>query len=333
MTDPVRQLPPASRALLKAASAPRWISPMLATLTQTRFSNPDWIFERKFDGQRVLAFVSGRRVQLMSRNRKDLNQTYPELAEALRKQLPQSFAVDGEVVAFSGSQTSFMKLQERMQIRSQEASQSKVRVFFYLFDLLYLDRYDTSALPLLERKELLRGALSFDAPIRFTAHRQKHGERYFAEACARGWEGLLAKRADSPYVSGRSPNWLKFKCSQGQELVIGGFTEPRGSAKGFGALLVGYYQDGRLRYAGKVGTGFSVSTRLKLRERMNRMRRRERPFLDEVGERHATWIAPRLMGEFAFSEWTRDGKLRHPSFRGLRYDKRPREIVRERASV
>src|SRR5215831_5801649 len=187
---------------------------MLASLTPTRFSNPDWIFERKFDGQRVLAFVSGRRVQLMSRNRKDLNQTYPELVEALGRQLPPSFVVDGEVVAFSGSQTSFAKLQERMQIRShREASESKVRVFFYLFDLLYLDRYETSALPLLERKELLRGALRFDGPIRFTAHRQKHGERYFAEACARGWEGLLAKRADSRYVSGRSPHWLKFKCS------------------------------------------------------------------------------------------------------------------------
>ena len=330
MTDVFAVLAPASRVRLRAAKAPRWSSPMLATLTHRRFSDSNWLFERKFDGQRVLAFASKGSVSLMSRNRKSVKDTYPELADALSRQRCRNFIVDGEVVAFAGSRTSFERLQQRMQIRSIRAARAaKVRVHFYLFDLLHLNGYDTTALPLLERKVLLKRAMQFDGRVRYTTHRSKEGEAYFRRACANGWEGIIAKRSASTYQHRRSSDWLKFKCAQGQELVIGGFTEPRGTAQGFGALFVGYYDDGQLRYAGKVGTGFTVELRLELRQRMNKLVQQQCPFVDEPAERKATWISPRLVGEFAFSEWTRDGKLRHPSFRGLRNDKAPRRITRE----
>jgi bifunctional non-homologous end joining protein LigD len=330
MSDAFAVLAPARRARLRASKQPRWSAPMLATLTHLRFSDSKWIFERKFDGQRVLAFASDGAVHLMSRNRRNLEDTYPELADALSRQRCRNFIVDGEVVALVGSRTSFERLQQRMQIRSiREARGAKVRVHFYLFDLLHLNGYDTTALPLLERKMLLKRALQFGGRVRYTSHRAKEGEAYFRHACANGWEGIIAKRSASTYQHRRSSDWLKFKCAQGQELVIGGFTEPRGSAQGFGALLVGYYDSGQLRYAGKVGTGFTVELRVGLRQRMNKLVQKQCPFLDEPAQGTATWISPRLVGEFAFSEWTRDGKLRHPSFRGLRNDKPPRTITRE----
>jgi ATP-dependent DNA ligase len=153
----------------------------------------------------------------------------------------------------------------------------------------------------------------------------------FSEACRKGWEGVIAKRADSPYRQTRSRDWLKFKCSAEQELVIGGFTAPKGSRTDLGALLVGYYEDGRLRYAGKVGTGFTRATLADLAARLEPLRRETSPFADEVRERTATWVEPRLVGEVGFSEWTRDGRLRHPKFLGLREDKPAEEVVRERA--
>jgi len=303
---------------------------MLATLTHLHFSDSNWIFERKFDGQRVLAFGSNGSVRLMSRNQKNVEDTYPELADAMSRQRCQNFIVDGEVVAFAGSRTSFERLQQRMQIRSiLDARAAGIRVHYYLFDILHLNGYDTTALPLIERKKLLKRALRFEGLIRYTTHRWKEGEAYLRHACAHRWEGIVAKRSASTYQHFRSSDWLKFKCAQGQELVIGGFTEPRGSAQGFGALLVGYHENGRLRYAGKVGTGFTVESRLQLRRLMNKLVRKISPFTDRPTENHATWISPTLIGEFAFSEWTRDGKLRHPSFRGLRNDKPPHEITRE----
>jgi len=309
---------------------PGWIQPMLATLTRRRFSDPNWIFERKFDGQRLLAFSSAKSTRLMSRNRKDVSTAYPELVDAFRRLPHADLIVDGEVVAFDGSRTSFERLQQRMQIRSEhDARLSRVPVYFYLFDVLYLDGKDLTALPLLERKRFLRHALPFEDPIRMTVHRVGEGETYYREACSKGWEGVIAKRADSSYQGGRSMDWLKFKCAQGQELVIGGFTEPQGSAQGLGALLVGYYAGDRFKYAGKVGTGFTVDVRLRLRARLDRLVRKNCPFDEDPRESGATWVAPRLVAEFAFSEWTRDGKLRHPSFRGLRDDRSPAQVVRE----
>jgi bifunctional non-homologous end joining protein LigD len=202
-------------------------------------------------------------------------------------------------------------------------------VFFYVFDVLHLAGHDTTALPLRARKRLLRRLLRLEDPIRLASHRNREGEEFYRYACAHGWEGLIAKRVDAPYTHGRSRDWLKFKCSFEQELVIGGFTAPRGSRTDLGALLLGYYDGARLRYAGKVGTGFTQATLRDLAGRLAPLRRDRSPFDDQVRERHATWVEPELVAQVGFSEWTRDGRLRHPRFLGLREDKTAREVVRE----
>ncbi len=229
--------------------------------------------------------------------------------------------VDGEIVAFDGAQTSFARLQQR--------GERPVEAFLYVFDILHLAGYDTGALPLRARKGLLRRALAFSGPIRLTPHRNRDGEELFRRACAAGWEGLIAKRADAPYTHGRSRDWLKFKCSAEQELVIGGYTAPRGSRTDLGALLLGHFAGGRLRYAGKVGTGFTQATLRDLAARLAPLRRDDSPFADAPRLRDATWVEPRLVAQVGFTEWTRDGRLRHPRFLGLRDDKAAEEVVRE----
>ncbi|MDX6610590.1 MAG: bifunctional non-ous end joining protein LigD [Solirubrobacterales bacterium] len=304
--------------------------PMKAKLTERRFSDPGWIFERKLDGVRAIAIKHGGEVRLISRTGRVLT-AYPELLEALVAEPAEEFVADGEIVAFEGDRTSFARLQGRMQIQDPEqARRTGVAVFLYLFDLLCFDGHDLRQLPLRTRKSYLRRALSFRGPVRYTAHRNEQGEKFFREACKKGWEGLIAKRADSPYRHGRSGDWLKFKCLREQELVIGGFTPPKGSRKHFGALLVGYYEDGELlRYAGKVGTGFNERTLADLGRKLEVLRTDHSPFARDGLPREALWVRPELVGQFAFSEWTGDGKLRHPRYLGLRDDKRPGEVVRE----
>ncbi|MDQ6817941.1 MAG: non-homologous end-joining DNA ligase [Actinomycetota bacterium] len=296
---------------------------MKAVLIDARFSDPDWIFERKLDGIRCLAIRAGGRVRLLSRNDLPLDDRYPELAQSLAAEACEEFAVDGEVVAFEGSRTSFARLAQR--------GRRPVRVFLYVFDVLWLEGHDVRRLPLRTRKRLLRDALEFRGPVRWTPYRNRDGEALFAEACRWGWEGLIAKRADSTYVSTRSRDWLKLKCEHGQEFVVGGFTPPRGSRVEFGALLLGYHRDGRLEYAGKVGTGFDTETLNSLGPRMRRLRRTDVPFADPgaIRERGVTWVEPELVAEVGFTEWTRDGRLRHPRFLGLRDDKSASEVVRE----
>lgn len=311
------------RALAREAPAPRRANAMKAVLTDKRFSHPDWVFERKLDGVRCIAIRDGTRVSLLSRNDLSLDERYPELSEAVGAEPSERFAVDGEVVAFDGAQTSFAQLARR--------NQTHVRVFLYLFDILWLDGYDVRALPLRTRKRLLRRALEPCDDIRFTAHRNRDGEAFYEEACRRGWEGLIAKRADSAYSSSRSGDWLKFKCARAQELVIGGYTPPQGTREELGALLLGYYADGALRYAGKVGTGFDRATLRDLAERLAPLRRARSPFADpaSIKERDAAWVEPELVAQVGFSEWTRRGRLRHPSFLGLRFDKPAGRVVRE----
>ena len=337
--DPFARLPAEARARLRPADHPAWVEPMLATLTDSRFSDPRWLFERKLDGERCLAFGDGGRVRLMSRARQHLDGTYPEVVDALTGQPVRDFVVDGEVVAFDRGRTSFGRLQQRLGISDPErARRSPVAVFYYVFDLLHLDGHDTTALPLRARKSLLRDALSFRPhPLRYTAHRNAEGEALFATACARGWEGVIAKRAGAPYAPGRSRDWLKFKCSAGQELVVGGFTEPTGSRVGLGALVVGYYRDGDLVYAGKVGTGFTQAILRELRHRLDALETPDPPFRGDDVRRAARgpggaavhWVRPELVAEVVFSEWTADGRLRHPRFVGLRDDKPAGDVVRE----
>jgi DNA ligase D-like protein (predicted ligase) len=311
---------------------PERIEPMKAVLTDEPFSDPHWIFERKLDGVRCLARRQGGAVRLVSRTGREINRSYPELVEALEHERCDDFIVDGEIVAFSGEVTSFERLQRRMQLSDPgTARRSRIPVFLYVFDLLWHAGEDVRPLPLRRRKARLRQALSFHRPVRFTPHRNESGEELFREACRKGLEGVIAKRADSPYRSGRSRDWLKLKCHAEQELVIGGFTAPKGSRTEFGALLVGHYEDGDLRYAGKVGTGFGRSTLADLGRRLRELEQEEPPFVDARPIPPGTrWVRPELVAQIAFAEWTRDGRLRHPRYLGLRDDKPAREVVRER---
>jgi bifunctional non-homologous end joining protein LigD len=332
MKDPLELLPEAARSSVRRSRQPSWVPPMLATLTEKRFSDPAWIYERKFDGERCLAFREPKAVRLMSRNQLRIESHYPEVAEAFEAQDPLSFIVDGEIVAFEGNRPSFARLQRRMQLRDPEvARRTGVAVFFYLFDVLHVGDFDVTGVELRHRKALLKRLLSYGGPLRFTQHRNRDGDVLLDDACASGWEGVIAKRADSVYEHRRSPNWLKFKCVNEQEFVIGGYTDPKGSRTGFGALLVGYYEDGRLRYAGKVGTGFDTMLLGSLRRQLAALEQGEPPFDEPMLPREAVhWARPELVCQVGFSEWTQDGRLRHPRFLGLREDKSARDVVRER---
>jgi bifunctional non-homologous end joining protein LigD len=299
------------------------IEPMKAVLSDEPFSDAAWIFERKLDGIRCIAIKDGSSVTLMSRTAHRLNEQFPEVAEALERDPAGDFVLDGEVVAFRDGVTSFELLQQRHRRR--------VRVEYYVFDLVRLAGEDLRPLPLRERKARLRRALRFDGPIHFNPHRNgEHGEELFREACRKGLEGVIAKRADSPYSGRRSRDWLKLKCHAEQELVIGGFTAPKGSRTDFGALLVGYNENGVLRYAGKVGTGFDQATLHELGAQLRELETDRSPFRPFKPIPPGTrWVEPELVAQIAFSEWTRDGRLRHPRFLGLREDKPPGDVVRE----
>jgi bifunctional non-homologous end joining protein LigD len=304
---------------------------MKAVLADHAFSDPAWVFERKLDGIRCGVIRRSGAVQLVSRTGQVLDRAYPELVEALSGGV--DLVADGEIVAFRGGVTSFERLQGRMQIRDPEAARrSRIAVYLYLFDLLELDGRDTRSRPLRERKRALRDAVEWRGRIRFTPHRVGDGEALLADACRRGWEGLIAKRADSRYVATRSRDWLKLKCSRAQELVIGGWTAPKGSRERLGALLVGYWEGDRLRYAGKVGTGFDAATLERLGDALERLERSDPPFTADGLPRAARWAEPELVAQIAFTEWTRDGKLRHPRYLGLREDKPARQVVREEPS-
>jgi len=314
---------------------PAWLEPELATLTRDRFSDPAWIFERKLDGERCLAFRDDVRARLMTRNQREDTTTYPEIAAALAAQQADDFIIDGEIVAFDGEQTSFSRLQQRLGVRDPApALRSAVPVYYYIFDVLWAEGRDLRAQPLLERKAILERLLAFEEPLRYTEHVDAEGEAYYRQACAIGWEGVIAKRADAPYRAGRSRDWLKFKCENGQEFVIGGFTDPQGSRIGLGALLLGYYdEDGKLAYAGKVGTGFTRPLLKSLHAALAGLERGRPPFdRGRLPRTRVHWVEPRLVCEVGFSEWTNDGQLRHPRFQGLRDDKAPAEVMRESPS-
>jgi bifunctional non-homologous end joining protein LigD len=300
---------------------PNWVEPMKAVLTDDRFSDPGWVFERKLDGLRCLAFKDDRGVRMLSRNKLSFNDRFPTIAGALQRDPATNFVIDGEIVAFAKGKSTFEILQQR--------GEHPAQLYLYVFDVLYAGGEDVSSLPWRERKALLRSTIAFDGPIRLTQHRNGDGERLFREACQKGWEGLIAKRADAPYTHGRSRDWLKFKCGFEQELVIGGFTAPRGSRTDLGALLVGHYEGKQLRYAGKVGTGFTQATLRDLAARLAKLPRDDSPFANKIKERNVTWVQPKLVAQIGFSEWTRDGRLRHPRFLGLREDKAAKEVVRE----
>jgi bifunctional non-homologous end joining protein LigD len=296
---------------------PAFVVPMKAVLTAERPVGPEWVFERKLDGIRCLAVKDGGRTRLYSRNELSLNDRYASLAAALDADPADGFVIDGEAVAFVGGRDRF-------------GGGEGGELFYYVFDVLHANGRDVRSLSLEERRSMLNGMLRWRGPLRITEQMTGDGAALLADACREGWEGLIAKRLGTPYVSTRSRDWLKLKCTRSQELVIGGFTAPRGSRTDLGALLVGHFEARRFRYACTVGTGFTRATLRDLSEQLAPLVRESSPFEPEKGvPRVATWVEPELVAQIAFMEWTSDGRLRHPSFLGLRFDKPAREVVRE----
>ena len=302
-----------------------WMEPMLATLVEELPDSRGWVFERKLDGYRALAYRDGGGdVRLYSRNKLPLGESFPTVVEALDKLPDEDFVLDGEIVAVVGGDAAgFEGLQQRT---------ARTPIHYYVFDVLSLHGDDVRPLPLLERKRLLR-SIRLTGRLKRTPLQNGDAEKLRREACGKGWEGLIAKRAEAPYGKGRSRDWLKLKCVNEQELVIAGFTDPKGSRAGFGALMLGYYEDGKLRFAGEVGTGFNTRTLLDLAEKLAPLETDRSPFADYPRAKKGQHFAkPKLVAQVAFTEWTRDGKLRHPRFLGLRTDKKPTQVVREEPS-
>jgi bifunctional non-homologous end joining protein LigD len=287
---------------------PDWIEPMAATLTHDRFGGPEWTFERKFDGIRLLAFKQGPDVRLLSRNRLPQNAWCPSIVQAVAALPVQDAILDGEAIGV-------------WRAESDEGS-------FHVFDLAWLDGRDLRELPLEERRTVL-GRLPLAPPLRRVVELSE--ERPWERAAREGWEGVIAKRRDSLYEPRRSPHWLKMKCEATQELVVGGFTDPQGGRVGLGALLVGYFEGDDLAFAGRVGTGFDTKLLLELRARLDALEIDRPPFTRGTGlpRLRAHWVRPEVVVQVAFVEWTVHGKLRHPRLLGLREDKPAREVRRE----
>ena len=288
------------RSTNSAVKMPEWLEPMAATLTQERFSGPDWLFERKFDGIRLLAYKRDGDVQLFSRNR--LPQVLPAIATAIARLPIRDAILDGEMT-WDGRD-------------------------YHVFDILWLDGRDVTPLPVEERRALLARL-----PLKRPLHRVElvDGDTPWERACGEGWEGVIAKRRGSPYEHKRSKHWLKMKCEASQELVVGGYTDPQGARVGLGALLVGYYEGDDFVFAGKVGTGFDTKLLLDLRRRFDKVEQRTPPFTKGTGlpRVRAHWVRPEVVVQVSFIEWTPHGKLRHPRLTGVRFDKNPSEVTRE----
>ena len=284
---------------------PPWLEPMAATLTQERFSGPDWLFERKFDGIRLLAYKRGNEVQLYSRNQ--LPQHLPAIAAAVANLPVGDIILDGEM-AWDG------------------------RSGYHVFDILWLDGEPVTSRPLEDRRALLK-SLPFEPPLRRVD--LLDDDKPWERAAREGWEGVIAKRRGSPYEHRRSKHWLKMKCEASQELVVGGFTDPQGARVGLGALLVGYYDRDDFVFAGKIGTGFDTKLLLDLRKRLDAIEIPQSPFTRAKGlpKLRAHWVHPEIVVQVGFIEWTVHGKLRHPRLLGVRFDKNAREVIRENASA
>lgn len=324
---------PGAKRGRRAAAPPDFVPPQLAKLVERLPSGGGWVHEIKFDGYRILCRLEQGGVRLLSRNDKDWTARFSDIATAAARLPARAALLDGEVAVLKpDGTTSFQALQQRLG-EGQDAG----TLVYMAFDLLYLDGRDLRGAPLESRKAALEALLSkakaTDGPVRYSAHVTGGGEAFLRRACGLGLEGAVSKRRDAPYTSGRGMNWLKAKCLKRQEVVIGGYTEPDGARVGLGALLVGVREGGQLRYAGKVGTGFSDADLRVLTPRLRRLRRRDSPFSTAPRFQRVHWVEPQLVGEVAFTEWTGDGRMRHPSFQGLREDKPARAVVRERASA
>jgi bifunctional non-homologous end joining protein LigD len=296
------------------------VSPMLATLVPNPFHKPNWVYEEKYDGIRILAYKEGQEISLITRN--DVNRTndFPKIATAISGLKASPLLLDGEVVIFDERGVSRFQLLQR---RSGDAK-------YALFDCLFVNGRDLRSAPLNVRRENLESAVKFGNVLLLSARLAENGFEAFRVSQRRGFEGVVAKDASSPYVEGRSRYWLKVKVRQEEEFIIGGYTPPAGSRKHFGGLLLGAYEQGVLRYVGKVGTGFDETILGSLFRKFQPLKRQESPFVPPPRIKNATFLSPKLVAQISFTEWTRDGKLRQPVFLGLRQDKNPKEVVFER---
>lgn len=324
--DILKQLPSASSKPL-----PDRLELQLATLVRQAPDGDQWLSEIKFDGYRMICRVQGDRVGFSSRNHLDWTERLRHLATAVGRLGLENTILDGEVVTLEpDGTTSFQSLQNAF--REGRGDQ----LTYYVFDVLYLAGHDLRQLPLADRKRILSKLLTGqNGPIRYSEHVVGQAPEFFRQACKRRLEGIMCKRADQPYRAGRGTDWVKVKCAHREEFVIGGYTPPAGSRRGFGALLIGYFnKQEQLVYAGRVGTGFSDRVLDELSKRLAKLERQQSPFIDLQGAtgeaRGVHWVAPRLVAQVEFGEWTRDGRLRHPAFLGLREDKPARQVHRER---
>jgi len=296
---------------------PFWVKPMLATLVAEPFDQPGWVYEEKYDGDRILAYKEGEHIRLLSRNEKDRTDRFPRIASAIRGLRPGTLLLDGEVVVFDDKGVSRFQLLQRREGDPVYA----------VFDCLFHDGHDLRREPLSARRAVLEKVVVAGKDLLIAHKLTSNGLEAFRAAQHHGYEGLVAKDLSSPYVEGRSKKWLKVKTHQEDEFVIAGFTRPAGARQHFGALLLGAYQKGKLRYVGKVGTGFDQETLSALHKRFRSLARNETALADPPGEKGITFLAPRLVAQVAFQEWTADGKLRQPVFLGLRDDKRPEDVA------
>ncbi|HEX2204363.1 MAG TPA: DNA ligase D [Longimicrobium sp.] len=321
---------PADLPGARKARLPAELLPQLATLEDEVPPGKEWLHEIKFDGYRFVVTLEKGRARMLTRKANDWTSRFPGFAQRFAGLPARSAVLDGELVIMGpGGVTSFQLLQNVLNNGRED------ELVFYAFDLLHLDGYDLRGVPLLQRKETLRAllaGLAANGPIRFSDHVVGNGKAFLQQGCRMGLEGIISKRADSHYTSKRTRDWLKVKCQRRQEFVVGGYTEPKGSRTGFGALLVGVYEGDRLVHSGKVGTGFDDATLRELLKRMRPLETEKSPFAD-FGQRRTPagvhWLRPELVCEVAFTEFTEEGILRHPTFQGIREDKPPREVVRE----
>lgn len=300
-----------------------WL-PQQAVLASAPFDNPDWLFETKFDGYRTLALIQSQKVKLISRNGLSFNAKYPEIVTSLQP-LTDNLILDGEIVVEDSQGNSrFQWLQNR------EENPKKGKLKLYVFDILYFNGYDLRQIQLEHRKQILKALLPVLDTISYSEHLIGSGISFFKQAKEKGREGIIAKKRDSKYHTNlRSKDWLKIKTTQQQEMVIGGFTNPQGSRKGFGALLCGYYKNDQLHYSGKVGTGFSEKTLEELYKQLEKMQRKASPFIHPPKEPGVHWVEPKLVAQIQFSEFTESGSMRHPVYLGLRIDKNAKEVLAE----
>ncbi|HJQ98756.1 MAG TPA: DNA ligase D, partial [Candidatus Polarisedimenticolaceae bacterium] len=318
---------PSSLEGARRGSLPVRIEAERATLVSAVPEGDGWIHEIKFDGYRILARVSDGKVRLTSRSGNDWTARFAGVADAVAELPVESAVFDGEVVALAPDGTS------RFQLLQNALSGGGAALTYFVFDLLYLDGWDLRDVPLLERKKALAGLLpgGKSAVVRGSDHVEGRGPEFFQQACRLDLEGVVSKRRDSPYRSGKGRDWVKTKCLKRQEFVIGGWTDPDGARSGFGALLLGVYEGKGLVYAGRVGTGFGSKLLDELSKRFVKLAAKEPPFVNPPPGRGLHWLKPELVGEVSFTEWTNEGSLRHPSFQGLREDKPAKDVVRERA--